>query len=53
MSKLTDELELSLDRLVENKMMENYSSRDDNEQWVYEDFANWLVKKFQEETKNG
>lgn len=53
MSKLIDELEWQLDLLVEEKMKQNYSSTEENRQWVYSAFAKWLVKKFQEETKNG
>lgn len=50
MVKFTEEVELALDRLVRKKMDYNYASREQNELWVYEDFANWLVNKFEEET---
>lgn len=50
MSKLIEELERKLERLVDRKMTHNYSSREENRQQVYEDFAYWLVKKFKEET---
>jgi hypothetical protein len=52
MSQLTDEFELALDRLVRERMKYNYASEHNNRQWVYEEFFSWLVKKFQEETKN-
>jgi hypothetical protein len=48
MSKLIEELEWKLDLLVEQKMKENYCSREENEHLVYEDFAYWLVNKFKE-----
>lgn len=48
--KLTEELEVALDRLVHERMTENYSPLDQNRLWVYEDFSNWLVKKFKQET---
>jgi hypothetical protein len=51
MIKLIDELELSLERLVREKMDRNYSSREQNQLWVYESFSNWLVNKFKEDTK--
>jgi len=48
-NKLIDELEIALDRLVDEKMKYNYAGREQNKLWVYEDFSNWLVKKFKEE----
>jgi hypothetical protein len=49
MSKLFEELELKLDRLVDERMNENYASKELNREWVYEDFAIWLINKFKEE----
>ena len=51
MAKLSEELEFALDRLVREKMDYNYATREQNETWVYEDFANWLVKQFEKEKK--
>lgn len=50
MPKLIDELEMHLDRLVDERMKFNYSSRDQNKTWVYEEFSEWLIKKFKGET---
>ena len=51
MSKISEELELVLEHLVEEKMKYNYADRKQNRQWVYESFAHWLINKYQEETK--
>lgn len=51
MANLLQELEWKLKRVVEKKMSENYLSRETCEIQVYEDFAVWLVNKFQEEVK--
>jgi hypothetical protein len=51
MSKLINELELALDRLIEDRT-EHYSNRQNAEDWITQDFAEWLVKKFEEEKYN-
>lgn len=51
MPKISEEIEFQLDRLVEKRMQYNYNTKETNANWVYEDFAEWLVKKFKEETK--
>ena len=49
MSKLTDELEFQLERVIEERE-HHYSDTKQAREWITQDFAEWLVKKFQEET---
>ena len=60
MTKLSEELEFILDRLVEKRIEEesfisvNDEQRRKVREWIYNDFAEWLVKKFEKEIyKNG
>jgi hypothetical protein len=50
MSKLSDELELELERVVKHKLEYNRLSESKMREFVYEEFANWLVTKFEDET---
>lgn len=49
MHELLKEFEFALDHLIEKRMRDNYAAECENRQWVYQDFANWLVKKFEED----
>jgi hypothetical protein len=49
MNEMSNEIELALDQLVV-KHRKYWSSTPACRQYVYESFANWLVKKFEEET---
>jgi hypothetical protein len=48
MSQLSDELELQLEKIIEEHE-EHYSSSESARQWITQDFAEWLVKKFEKE----
>lgn len=47
--KLVDKLEIALDRLVQKNTNYNDADKKHNKLWVYESFANWLVRKFEED----
>lgn len=48
MSNLTDELELQLEKAIEDRVT-YYTSKENARKWVTIDFAEWLVNKFVEE----
>jgi hypothetical protein len=52
MSILTDEIEYALEQVVSNREY-YYSSRKSAKKWIIQDFADWLVKKFEEERYHG
>lgn len=49
MTTLLDELEIRLEQTVRTRMSYNYLTRTKTVQYLYEDFANWLVTKFEDE----
>ena len=51
MSNLIDELEFQLEYVISDRE-EHYSSRKQAKEWITQDFAEWLVKKFAEEKFN-
>ena len=51
MLKLSDELELQLEKVIEDRK-HWYSNKESTRKWVTIDFAEWLVNKFVEEKYN-
>jgi hypothetical protein len=51
MSKLINELELKLEDVIYDRE-HHYSSVEQAREWITRDFAEWIVKKFEEETYN-